>query len=149
MRKIILPPIVLGLCLMAMGLVNYYDLAKTIFVSNPLNYFGFLFISSGLFLPVWGAHLFKKHQTNILPYKNPDNIVKSGPFSFSRNPLYLGMLLGLIGFAIYFGTVESFIFPVILFCVINWYHIPFEEEKMTEAFGDEFINYKAKVRRWI
>ena len=149
MRKIILPPLVLLICLLAMAYANYYDLAVTVFVSEPLNYIGFLFILIGAFIPSWAAHLFKKHQTNIMPYNNPDNIVKGGPFAFSRNPMYLGMLLGLVGFAIYFGTAESFIFPVILFCVINWYHIPFEEEKMAEAFGDEFADYKAKVRRWI
>ena len=105
----------------------------------------------GVILLVRAVRRFMAAKTTVNPHtpSKSSELVIEGEYRWTRNPMYLGMLLGLVGFAIYFGTAESFIFPVILFCVINWYHIPFEEEKMAEAFGDEFADYKAKVRRWI
>ncbi|VAV95272.1 Putative protein-S-isoprenylcysteine methyltransferase [hydrothermal vent metagenome] len=149
MRKIILPPIVLALCLIAMVAINYFNVAGQVLFTGPLKLAGYFLIALGIFLPFWGARLFRQHETNIMPYNDPDNIVTKGPFSFSRNPMYLGMLLVLFGVAIIYATSLSFIFPVIYFVIANWYFIPFEEGRMLAAFGDEFTAYKARVRRWV
>jgi protein-S-isoprenylcysteine O-methyltransferase Ste14 len=149
LRKIILPPVVLALCLIALIAINYFDVAGDNLLSGRVKSAGYFLMIIGIALPIWGARLFRQHKTNILPYNDPDNIVTKGPFSFSRNPMYLGMLLVLLGAAIRFGTGSGFIFPVIYFGVANWYFIPFEEGRMAIAFGDEFTAYKAKVRRWL
>jgi len=149
MRKILLPPIVLALCLIAIVGINYFDLATKVIFSGPVTFAGYGLIFFGVLLPVWGARLFKQHETNILPFKDPEKIVTDGPFGFSRNPMYLGMLLVILGFAFIYGTALSFIFPLAYFCIANWYYIPYEEGRMSEVFGDKFTAYKAKVRRWI
>ncbi len=148
MRKILLPPVMLALCFIGIVAVNYTHMATYILFSAPITYVGYALILLGVFLPAWGARLFRQHQTNILPYKDPDRIVKTGPFSFSRNPMYLGMLLVLLGVSIVYGTMLSFIFPLAYFSVANSYYIPYEESRMTEVIGDEFLAYKAQVRRW-
>lgn len=81
--------------------------------------------------------------------KDPERIVTAGPFGFSRNPMYLGMLLVLLGVAALYGTAPGFIFPLVYFGVANGYYIPYEESRMTEIFGDQFLTYKAEVRRWL
>jgi len=149
LRKILLPPVMLALCLISLVGVNYFNIAGIILFSAPVTYAGYGVILLGIFLPIWGAHLFRQHETNILPYKDPDHIVTSGPFGFSRNPMYLGMLLVLFGVALMYGTALGFIFPLAYFCVANWWYIPYEESRMTEAFGEKFIAYQAKVRRWL
>jgi len=149
LRKILLPPVMLVLCLIGIVTVNYFDIAVIILFSGPVKFVGYGLIALGIVLPVWGARLFRRHETNILPYKDPDHIVTAGPFRFSRNPMYLGMLMVLLGAAGLYGTALGFIFPLAYFCVANGYYIPYEEGRMAAAFGDEFTAYKAKVRRWL
>lgn len=149
MRRILLPPVMLALCLIGIVAVNFFDIAIIILLSGPVKFIGYGLIALGVLLPVWGARLFHQHDTNILPYEDPERMVKTGPFGFSRNPMYLGMLLLLLGVAQLYGTALSFIFPLAYFCVANGYYIPFEEARMAAAFGDEFAAYKAKVRRWL
>ncbi|PCI49688.1 MAG: hypothetical protein COB49_04645 [Alphaproteobacteria bacterium] len=149
MRKILLPPVMLVLCLIGIVTVNYFDVAVIILLSGPVKFFGYVLIMLGVFLPAWGARTFRQHETNILPYKDPDHIVTTGPFKISRNPMYLGMILVLIGVALLYGTALGFIFPLAYFCVANGYYIPYEEDRMTVVFGDEFTAYKVRVRRWL
>ncbi len=149
MRKILLPPVMLALCLIGIVAVNFFGIAIIVLLSGPVKFVGYVLIALGAFLPAWGARLFAQHETNILPYKDPDRIVTAGPFGFSRNPMYLGMLLVLLGVSVLYGTALSFFFPLAYFSVANGYYIPYEEGRMAEAFGDEFNAYKAKVRRWL
>lgn len=149
MRKILLPPVIFALCLIGIIGVNYFDIAVKTIVTGPLTFAGYGLILFGAILPIWGARLFRQHETNILPFIDPDQIVTSGPFSFSRNPMYLGMLLVCLGLASVYGTALSFLFPLAYFCIANWYYIPYEEGRMAETFGDKFTAYKANVRRWI
>lgn len=149
MRRILLPPVMLALCVIGIVAVNYFDLAVIPLLSGPIKFVGYGLFAVGIFLPIWGARLFRQQETNILPYKDPDKIVTSGPFGFSRNPMYLGMLLVLIGLSVLYGTALSFIFPLAYFGIANRYYIPYEEGRMAEVFGDEFTRYKTKVRRWL
>jgi len=149
MRKILLPPVIFFLCIIGIVGVNYLSVTGLVLISGPVKFIGYAMMVVGIFLPIWGARIFRQHHTNIIPYKNPDRMVTEGPFRLSRNPMYLGMLLTLIGLATLYGTALSFVFPLLYFFVASLYYIPFEEERMIKAFGDDFIAYKAKVRRWI
>ncbi|WP_262695487.1 methyltransferase family protein [Kordiimonas aquimaris] len=148
MRKIILPPIVTVLCLLGIYMLRKFISLTEMHLGNIENA-GYAIAAIGVALPLWGSHVFKQAQTNILPYNDPDNIVTDGPFRFSRNPMYLGMLLILLGVFVKVGYWENIIFPVIFFAVANWWYIPFEESRMRAAFGDTFDTYTQKVRRWI
>ncbi len=67
----------------------------------------------------------------------------------SRNPMYLGMLMMLIGSSFLVGTIPSLFAPVAFFLIIDKVFIPYEEEKLVETFGAEYSYYAQKVRRWI
>jgi len=148
MRKIILPPLVFLTALIAMILLHLYQPGK-VWQSGPLGYIGILLIALGVYIPAWAVRVFKQAETNLMPYRDPDAMVTEGPFGFSRNPMYLGLLCVLIGVAVILGTVNSLIVLPAFFAVINWYHIPFEEARMAAHFGENYTAYKAKVRRWI
>lgn len=148
MRKILVPPLLLILSIFGMiGLDRFGP--KTYWLDVPLDNLGYVIMALGVLIPVWAARIFRKRETNIIPYRDPDKIVTEGPFKVSRNPMYLGMLLVLVGVAIKLGTLESFAFVLLFFAVANWWYIPFEEERMSEIFGDQFDTYKKNVRRWL
>lgn len=148
MRKIILPPVLMLTCIIAMFIAKN-TLSMTLMPINGYDDIGYIFAGAGLLFPAWASYVFRQAQTNIMPYNDPDNMVTNGPFRLSRNPMYLGMLLVLIGIFIKIGYLENIVFPVLYFSVANWWYIPFEEERMHAVFGDKFDVYKQKVRRWL
>jgi protein-S-isoprenylcysteine O-methyltransferase Ste14 len=111
---------------------------------------GIILFVLGIFSVFWAGSLFRKRGTEILPH-SPTNklLMMDGPYRFTRNPMYLGMTLVLLGIAFFVGTLPMFLVPVVFFCIINFVFIPFEEAKMQRQFGDQFANYKQRVRRWI
>ena len=76
-------------------------------------------------------------------------LITSGPYQFTRNPMYLGIVILTLSIAIWFGAWPMLGAPVALFATANWIHIPFEEAKMRRQFGTVYDEYVAKVRRWI
>ena len=76
-------------------------------------------------------------------------LITSDPYQFTRNPMYLGLVILAVGIAIWVGTWPMFGAPIALFATANWVHIPFEEAKMRRQFGAAYDDYVARVRRWI
>ena len=110
-----------------------------------------IFLLFGLGIFSAAVQSFKKHKTTINPL-SPDkasSLINSGIFSYSRNPMYLGMLLILLSvsfkFNISVGLFISFLFKI----YITRFQIIPEEKAMAKLFGEEFITYKNQTRRWI
>ena len=118
-------------------------------IHPPLTYLGWLLIISGSVLNIWTDQLFKKHKTTVKPNEQPTKHIDYGPFSFSRNPMYLGMAVFLLGTGIFLGSVTSFVSAILFIIAMEAFFVPDEEKAMLETFGAEYQNYKAKVRRWI
>ena len=132
-------------------LINY---TKNIFpkieVKNEF-IFGSFMIISGLIIILSAIILFKKYQTTITPL-NPSNATKlitDGIYKFSRNPMYLGLLLVLVGISIILNLTGGFFFILLFILYINLFQIIPEENAMVDLFKDEFLEYKKNVRRWI
>jgi len=117
------------------------------FLRFPYTLIGILIIGLGFFLIGWTYKLFVKHKT-------PENFSKStyviteGPYKFSRNPMYIGAVLFLIGLSILLGNYITFIFPLILFVILDKFAL-LEEKKMEKELGKKYLDYKKKIRRWI
>jgi len=75
-------------------------------------------------------------------------LVTSGVFWVSRHPRYLGFVLPLSGIAIGLGTATPFTAVLAFFVITSRWHIPFEENKMEETFGSEYLAYKTRTDRW-
>lgn len=106
-------------------------------------------IASGLGLAVWGIAHFHKRETTHSPWSRPTRMVSDGPYALTRNPMYLGTALTLLGVGIARGSLAGVLSPLIYAAVINRWQISFEETALAEAFGNEYTNYRRRVRRWI
>ena len=105
----------------------------------------------GFIILITAVKSFKKHQTTINPL-NPDQastLVNSGIFSFTRNPMYLGMLFILLSISFNFNILGGIIICFLFKIYITIFQIMPEEEAMEKIFGKDFVEYKNKVRRWI
>ena len=103
---------------------------------------------SVLFIPVFQ---FFKSKTTINPqnFKNVNNLVSSGIFKISRNPMYLGMLIIIMSTVVYYFNYFSVLTPFIFYFWINEFQIKREEKKLEEKFGSDYKKYKSKTKRWI
>jgi protein-S-isoprenylcysteine O-methyltransferase Ste14 len=103
---------------------------------------------SGGMLAMWGRKTMMRAGTNVLPTRPALAIVTDGPFRFTRNPLYLGNVLFYLGFAMIFNSawLLALFFPLLL--VLQWGIIQREERYLEAKFGDAYVAYKARVRRW-
>ena len=104
----------------------------------------------GIFLAAWGRNSFAAAGTEIIPTSVSNKIlVTHGPFRFTRNPMYAGLVLTSAGIALFFGTLPFLIVPVLLLLICNFLFIPFEEAKMQRQFNNQYTDYRRRVRRWI
>lgn len=111
---------------------------------------GIALIVLGLALSAWARGTFGKLGAEIYPWsESHSSLVTSGPFRFTRNPMYLGMLVIGVGAALVAGTWAMWLVPVVLFVLDTFVIIPFEERSMESAYGDDYRAYKARVRRWV
>jgi protein-S-isoprenylcysteine O-methyltransferase Ste14 len=76
-------------------------------------------------------------------------IVTSGVYRFSRNPMYLGFLLGVTGWAVFLSDLLAFAFLPLFIVYMNRFQIIPEERALSEKFGRHFTKYKDTVRRWL
>jgi protein-S-isoprenylcysteine O-methyltransferase Ste14 len=118
-------------------------------VAFPYSLLGIPLIIFGGGLNVWADSLFKKHRTTVKPHEAPTALVTSGPFRRSRHPIYSGMFAILLGGAILLGSVVTFVFPVLFAILMEAIFIPLEERDLEEIFGERYLDYWKKVRRWI
>ena len=113
-----------------------------------LSYVLFLFGFGILFT---AARSFKEHNTTINPIKieTASSLVVSGIFNYSRNPMYLGMALILLGLSLKFNLIGGLIFSALFILFITNFQIKPEEKAMQKNFGEEFLSYKNRERRWL
>lgn len=113
------------------------------------SYLGIFLIAFGVVVNVWSDNLFKKTKTTVKPYEKPTFLITSGPFLFSRHPMYLGMASILLGSAVMLQSLITFIFPFIFIIIMEVLFIPKEEKSLEKVFGKKYLDYKKRVRRWI
>tara|TARA_A100001015_G_scaffold133523_1_gene148165 strand:+ start:914 stop:1459 length:546 start_codon:yes stop_codon:yes gene_type:complete len=148
MNNKIPPPIVT----LVFGLAIYFS--KPLFpdFSNViLNVLSLLLIIVGLLTLISAARSFKVQETTINPINidKATSLVVSGVFKYSRNPMYLGMVLILLSISFKFNLIGGIVLTMLFTGYITTFQIIPEEIVMNKLFGDEFEKYKNKTRRWI
>ena len=106
-------------------------------------------IAIGIALMVAAALEFLRHRTTIIPHQTPARIIDSGIFAFTRNPIYLGDALLLLGFVLRVGAWPALILVPLFVWWIERRFITAEEDRMRLTFKGDFLKYERKVRRWI
>lgn len=117
--------------------------------SEARSILGYIIIGFGVVLVLTTRRSFRNWKTPICPFGEPKRMIKDGPFYFSRNPLYLGEVVMLVGFAFLHGAWQTFIPVPILVLVIDLIFIRQKERVLREKYGDAFETYAANVRKWI
>ncbi|WP_407149152.1 methyltransferase family protein [Bradyrhizobium sp. ORS 86] len=145
-----LPPPIWTLIYLVVGAALSWWLGWPALPGLPIPLLGIALVVIAFIAPVWAFLLFRREGTEIEP-TSPTNraLVTSGPYAFTRNPMYSGLVLLALGIAIWVGAWPMLIAPVAVFATANWVHIPFEEAKMRRQFGAAYDDYVARVRRWV
>lgn len=106
-------------------------------------------IVAGIALVAWSMHRFRRSETTVNPYGSTRAIVSDGPYRFSRNPIYLALVLIYVGGGIAVGSLWVLALLVPCLAVMHWGVILREERYLENKFGDDYRRYKASVRRWL
>lgn len=117
----------------------------------PMNKIAYAFAGIALLLDLSALALFFLSKTTPNPIKpeNANIIVTKGMYRFSRNPMYLGLLFWLIAWSIHLSVLSPFLLLPVFIWVLTVQQILPEEEILEKKFGDSYISYKQRVRRWI
>ncbi len=144
----VLPPVWFLLSIIIMIGLHLWLPVKQLFFP-PITYLGIVAIAVGIAVVLFCDRLFRQKQTTIIPFQESNYLVREAIFKYSRNPIYLGMIIVLIGLWIFLGSLT----PIVVVPFFSWLIQELfikEEERMLEAkFGEEYREYKATVKRWI
>jgi len=112
---------------------------------------GLFLLSIAVLVGISAIVSFRKHKTTVNPTKpeTSSTIVSSGIYSFSRNPMYLAMLLSLISLAYYLQHLTSLPIILVFISYMTRFQIMPEEKMLTKLFGQQYLEYQVKVRRWL
>ncbi|HEX3179031.1 MAG TPA: isoprenylcysteine carboxylmethyltransferase family protein [Methylomirabilota bacterium] len=147
---LILPPPVWALLyLIIAGAVSWLLPPRTL-PELRVVWLGVTLVALGVAISAWAFVLFRREGTDINPTSATNkSLVVRGPFRFTRNPMYLGLVVVTLGIAFWVGSLPMFAVPLLAFATANGVHIPYEEAKMRRQFGAAFEAYMRDVRRWI
>ena len=116
---------------------------------EALHVAGTVLANAGLVLALWCFALFARRRTTILPGAAPARLVLGGPYRFSRNPIYLSLVLAYAGLALMLDLPWALLLLPLPVAVMQCAIIPFEERQLRQRFGAEYAAYAAGTRRWL
>jgi len=149
-RRVIPPPVLFFSCLLAgWGLGTWRPLSLGLpTVPERLSLAAPLFLLV-LAIGAWAFGLFRRHETSISPWGDPSALITTGPYRFSRNPLYVAAVLTLLGFSLLLDSLWILVFVPVLLLLLDVLVIRHEEARLLLRFGERYLAYNARVRRWI
>ena len=114
------------------------------------NWLALALVSAGFITGISGVVTFRKARTTVNPTKpHASSLVTSGVYTISRNPMYLGGLTMLLGWAIFLSSPLAFLFLPLYVLYLNRFQIAPEERVLTSLFGETYVAYQARARRWL
>jgi protein-S-isoprenylcysteine O-methyltransferase Ste14 len=117
--------------------------------TRAVHFLGMTLLLAGIVLVLWAALQFRSHQTSIRPDRGSNALVAAGPFAFSRNPMYLGEVIALVGAGLGFNRLWLVLVAPIFAFAVTRLGIEREEAYLERRFGSAYLDYKARVRRWL
>jgi len=122
-------------------------------IPQPFNLIGILPIPVGMLLVIWAnyalLHIGKIGLRNREPMHRPSTLVLVGPFRFTRNPIYLGVLIMALGLTIVWSSLIMSFVSIAVYATFRYIFIKREEIILEEEFGNEYRDFKKRVRRWL
>jgi protein-S-isoprenylcysteine O-methyltransferase Ste14 len=146
-QVIIRPPLAWGIAVIAGLAVNWLLPLPFLPAELPTGWLGAMVFVLAWF--AWAIVTITNAGSNVPTNRATTTIVESGPYHFTRNPIYLGMFLGLIGLAIAFDNLWLLLMPVPFAFIIRYGVVAREEAYLERKFGDIYRGYYSRVRRWL
>lgn len=141
------PPIIYAISILSgIGLNNLWPLSMPFGLHGRL--FGGIIIVAATLIAAWALLYFHRHDTDVRPDKPDRALITSGPYRFTRNPLYIVLTLAQITAAVWLDNPWILLLVVASVIVITRYAITREELYLEQLFGEEYLKYKQRVRRW-
>jgi protein-S-isoprenylcysteine O-methyltransferase Ste14 len=117
--------------------------------TGPAETAGLFLVAFGIFIMLWGMWTFLRARTAIVPISPASRLVESGPYRVSRNPMYTGMSLAYLGGMLMLNLAWALILLPVVIVLLYRFVIQKEENYLLAEFGDEYLSYCRRVRRWI
>ena len=145
------PPLAVGVLLAALMWLVSRGVPALTFVFPSRKLLALSFTIAGVIVILVAVASFRRAKTTINPMDpaSSSSLVLSGIYKFSRNPMYLGFLLALFGWAVFLSNALAFVFLPAFIFYMNRFQIEPEEKALAGKFGQEFVDYKSRVRRWL
>ena len=142
------PPIIFAISILAgIGLNNLWLLEM------PLGFhgrgYGSIIILLAILIAAWSLLKFHRANTDVRPDKPDSALITTGPYRFSRNPLYIVLTLAQITTAVWLNNLWVLLLVLPSIVVVTHYAIAREERYLEQLFGQKYLDYKQRVRRWL
>ena len=145
---LILPPLLYGVALAA-GFLLQWIAPHPILSSNARFWVGGVLLASGVVLAIWGRRVMERAGTNVNPTLPTTALVATGPFRFSRNPLYVALTLVYVGLALLANALWVLVLVVLVLGVMHYGVVRPEERYLEAKFGATYRAYCSRVRRYV
>jgi protein-S-isoprenylcysteine O-methyltransferase Ste14 len=148
-QVMIRPPLAWGLAVISGLALDWIMPLPFLPADLPTGWLGAIVFAFALALVAWAIVTMTRAGSNVPTNRPTTTIVESGPYRFTRNPIYLGMFLGLAGLAIAFDTLWLLMTLVPFGLVIRYGVVAREEAYLERKFGDVYRGYRSRIRRWL
>jgi protein-S-isoprenylcysteine O-methyltransferase Ste14 len=135
------------LLLALLGVAVHFALGGPVWLRLP--WLGAALLVAGAALVVWGERAFAAAGTTIKPFERTHRLVESGPFRFTRNPMYLSLVTMLVGAALVLGTPAPWLAALALAGILHFRFVRNEERALAASLGEPYERYRRRVRRWL
>jgi protein-S-isoprenylcysteine O-methyltransferase Ste14 len=144
----IIPPNYFFLAIVTMVLLHFIMPGATV-LTIPWSFLGVIPLALGIILNLVADGSFKKHKTPVKPLEESTALITNGVFRMTRHPMYLGFVLILLGLAMLMGSLTPYVVVLVFAVFMDIVFMRFEEKKLEETFGETWLDYKARARRWL
>ena len=148
-QVLIRPPLAWALAVITGFVLGWLEPLEFVPEDWPAGLLGAVVFVLALALAVWALDTMTRAGTNVPTNRPTTTIVESGPYRFTRNPIYMGMFVGQIGLGIAFDNLWLPLMLVPFALVIRYGVVAREEAYLERKFGDAYRRYRQRVRRWL
>lgn len=144
------PPVLVILAVaVALGLNRVMPISWPGLDDGPAHVIGIAIGTAGLILIASAITTLRRHNTTVMPDKTATTLVTSGPYHMFRNPIYLGEVMVMFGLAELTKNIWFVAAGILLALAVTWLQILPEERHLEARFGNDYLDYKQRTRRWI
>jgi protein-S-isoprenylcysteine O-methyltransferase Ste14 len=146
------PPLFLLIAVMLALLLEWllgFALLPAPSIASWWSWIGFLILGVGVLFAVHGAREFNRVGTNVNPFQPALKLVTTGPYSYTRNPMYLGMVLFMLGLSVMLSLEWGILLTPILWLAYDQLVVAREEAYLSAKFGEPYREFLSQTRRWL